>query len=95
MIKFSSGDRPSFATERGFRAESVQQYCLISSNAKDGGDDVILAYERGADAGKSGRQIENPYAAETAQAKAFEQGYVDGEKIGRRLAAGNITPDPD
>ena len=94
MTKYRSDDRPSFLAKPRFLAGSFNEYCLVTSiSAKDIGDDLIVAYERGADAGKSGRQTENPYAVETAEAKAFEQGYLDGEKICRRLAAGNIIPD--
>ncbi|MDE1996619.1 MAG: Sf3a2-prov protein [Rhizobiaceae bacterium] len=48
-----------------------------------GSDDVeIEAYERGVAAGKRENEAEhNPYPDGSDEAKAFEHGYLDGQKI--------------
>ena len=85
-----------FMASNEFPQDYVDRYYLptLFPYASADGDDMNVAYQRGVALGTSGQQTENPYAEGTAEAKAFEQGYVDGQKIFRRLAAGNITSKP-
>ena len=39
------------------------------------------AYARGIEAGKTQEKPENPYSEGSVEAKAFEHGYADGQKI--------------
>ncbi|WFU11503.1 Sf3a2-prov protein (plasmid) [Rhizobium sp. CB3090] len=82
MAKYDLKSPPFPATEAGL--PNPIQPPSAEPPKIDGGaqDDDEAAYERGVEAGKKESKAEkNPYPEESSRAKAYEHGYLDGQKI--------------